>query len=319
VHVGDKAPNAICTVIRLSVAGSPVVYKAPKISSPSEILVDSTRRGVPSVGLQHGFIYRHWLNYRHEPDEIEAVGADRGCPLPDKTLVFDRYAADYLTDQGHFPEARLAVTGNPRLDDLVTGVSSIGADERARLRTRLGARPEQRLAVLAAKFTEIRDELPALAAAMAGLPDVHLAIKPHPAETPDVYAPVVASRANMAVAPADAGLASLMACCDGLVTMNSTVAIDGLALGVPALVIGLPNNLSPFVTAGVMLGAGGPEAIGPGLRALLYDREVRDGLARAATAFVARYGMQPTGRAAERASGEILALADRDRPRRTTS
>ena len=37
--------------------------------------------------------------------------------------------------------------------------------------------------------------------------------------------------------------------------MNSTVAIDGLVLGVPALVIGLPNNLSPFVDAGVMLGA----------------------------------------------------------------
>ena len=34
--------------------------------------------------------------------------------------------------------------------------------------------------------------------------------------------------------------------------MNSTVAIDGLVLGVPALVIGLPNNLSPFVEAGAM-------------------------------------------------------------------
>ena len=36
--------------------------------------------------------------------------------------------------------------------------------------------------------------------------------------------------------------------------MNSTVAIDGLLLGLPALVIGLPNNLQPFVDAGAMIG-----------------------------------------------------------------
>jgi capsule polysaccharide modification protein KpsS len=42
-----------------------------------------------------------------------------------------------------------------------------------------------------------------------------------------------------------AGSASLLAAADAVVTMNSTVAIDALVLGVPALVIGLPNNLSP--------------------------------------------------------------------------
>ena len=36
--------------------------------------------------------------------------------------------------------------------------------------------------------------------------------------------------------------------------MNSTVAIDAMVLGVPALVVGLPNNLSPFVEAGAMAG-----------------------------------------------------------------
>ncbi len=34
------------------------------------IVLESRRRGIPSVGLQHGFIYRHWLNYLHEPDEM---------------------------------------------------------------------------------------------------------------------------------------------------------------------------------------------------------------------------------------------------------
>ena len=34
------------------------------------LMLECRRRGIPSVGLQHGFIYRHWLNYLHEPDEM---------------------------------------------------------------------------------------------------------------------------------------------------------------------------------------------------------------------------------------------------------
>ena len=62
----------------------------------------------------------------------------------------------------------------------------------------------------------------------------------------------------MTVAGADADLAALLAVARGVVTVNSTVAIDAMVLGVPALVVDLPNNLSPFVEAGVMLGAETP-------------------------------------------------------------
>jgi hypothetical protein len=273
------------------------------------LVLEARRRDIPSVGLQHGFIYRHWLNYLHEPDEFAAAGADRGCPVPTRTLVYDRYAEHHLTTAGHYPPGSLAVTGNARLDDLSRGVAAVDADSRLDIRTRLGVRPQQTLAVLAAKFTEIRDHLPGLVAAVDGLPRVHLAIKPHPAETPSVYAALSAGRSNVSIAPADLDLARLVASADGLVTMNSTVAIDGLALGVPSLVIGLPNNLSPFVTAGVMLGAEEAGRIQSGLEALLYDSDVRQGLARAAAGFLDRYDMRPKGDAAARASEEILALA----------
>ena len=48
------------------------------------IVLECRRRGIPSVGLQHGFIYRHWLNYLHEPDEMQAdrEPTDR-LPRPD--------------------------------------------------------------------------------------------------------------------------------------------------------------------------------------------------------------------------------------------
>ena len=52
-----------------------------------------------------------------------------------------------------------------------------------------------------------------------------------------------------------------------------------LAALMTALVVGLPSNLSPFVDAGVMLGAADAGAIAGQIDALLYDREVRDRLA----------------------------------------
>ena len=98
--------------------------------------------------------------------------------------------------------------------------------------------------------------------------------------------------------------------------MNSTVAIDALALGLPSLVIGLPNNLTPFVEAGTMAGARNSEEIRASLERLLYDQEFRRQLARATERFVAEF--RPTaprvadegGGAAARAAAAVLALAE---------
>jgi hypothetical protein len=85
------------------------------------LMLECRRRGIPSAGLQHGFIYRHWLNYLHEPDEMAADpghGQDTGFPRPTLTLLFDSYAAAHLEREGRFPADSLAVTGSPRLDAL---------------------------------------------------------------------------------------------------------------------------------------------------------------------------------------------------------
>jgi hypothetical protein len=276
------------------------------------IVLEARRRGVPSVGAQHGFIYRHWLNYRHEPDEI-APGAegDRGFPYPTKTLVFDRYAAGDLERRGHLPASSIEVTGSPTRDALAARVRTMTPEDRADLRRTIGVPPDGALAVLAAKFSEIRDELPSIVAAVAARPSLRLVVKTHPAETPEGYRALAAGVGNVSVAGPDADLARLVGAADAIVTMNSTVAIDGLVLGVPALVVGLPNNLSPFVDAGAMRGAGRDE-VGEALDALLYDRQARAGELASAARFVADFAIQADGRAAARAADAILALAAGD-------
>jgi hypothetical protein len=269
------------------------------------LVLEARRRQIPSVGLQHGFIYRHWLNYRHEADEMAAT-ATPPCPIPDRTLVFDDSARAHLTDAGHFPASSVVVTGSPRLDDLAARVAAASA-RRDAVRSSLMTGGD-RLCVLAAKHTEVRAVLPDLIRAVRGIHGARLLIKPHPAETPDVYRPACAGEPQVSIAPEDADLATLLAAADAIVTMNSTVAIDGLVLGVPAFVIGLPNNLSPFVEAGVMFGAVNAAETAAGLRALLYDAGVRPALVDRGRRFADRFGMRADGRAADRTAAEILAL-----------
>jgi hypothetical protein len=114
---------------------------------------------------------------------------------------------------------------------------------------------------------------------------------------------------NVTVAPADIDLGRLTSVADALVTANSTAAIEAMPLGVPALVVALPNNLSPFVEAGAMAGAATLADIGPMLRALLYDREMRQRLSAARDAFLARYRIAAGGGAAGRAAEAIISLS----------
>jgi hypothetical protein len=278
------------------------------------LMLEARRRGIPTAGIQHGFIYRHWLNYLHEPDEMSpspANAADRGFPRPDTTLLFDEHAAQHLTRAGGFAPGSVEVTGSPRLDALVQAAARLTPADLARARGAAGAAPAQHVVLLASKYSQVGPALLPLASAIASMPDVQLVIKCHPAETPAPYELDTAGLANVRVATPDTDLAALTALARLVVTVNSTVAIDAMVLGVPALVVLQPNNLSPFVDAGAMAGAASVDEIPAALERLLYDEEHRQRLARASRDFMARYAIGSDGEAARRAARAILALRER--------
>ena len=278
------------------------------------LVLEARRRGIPSVGLQHGFIYRHWLNYRHEPDEMIASlhnPEDRGFPRPDLTLLYDDYAAGQLTAAGQFPPQHLRVTGSPALDRLAAGLARLGADDRAEVRRALGVPPDDRIALLISKHVQVRRELPALVAAAQGAHGVRLVIQPHPAEAADPYQAATQGSTAVQIAPAAIDLVRLLSVADAIVTVNSTVAVDAMILGIPSLVVGLPNNLSPLVDAGALAGVTLETDLAPALVRILTDANWRDALLARARHFAATHGMRADGRSAERAAAEIVGLTGR--------
>lgn len=297
------------------------------------IMLEARRRGIPSIGLQHGFIYRHWLNYLHGPDEMRpspANPSDVGFPRPDLTLLYDGYAARHLRTAGHFPEHALRVTGSPGLDSLVSAVARVTDDDRVRIREVLGASPNEALAIVVSKYSQIRDALPSLVHAAAQLANpgpgpggavaaggatsvsVRLVIKPHPAETaqPYVTGPHMSDPAGAAcvtIAPPALDLAALLSVASLVITVNSTVALDAMTLGLPSLIVLLPNNLSPFVDAGVMAGAQDPQDL-PGLLLALAqtDAPLRRELAARAGAFLQSNQIESKGEASTSAVDAML-------------
>ncbi len=275
------------------------------------LMLEARRRGIATIALQHGFIYRHWLNYLHEADEMrpsEANPDDRGFPRPDCTLLFDAFTREHLEREGRFPHDSLHVTGSPRLDAIVAAARASDDGARAALRTALGAEGTTPIAVVVAKFAQLGAAFHALVDAARSMPDARVVVKPHPAEGAEPYIAASHGAPNVVIAPAGVELGALLSVASVLVTANSTAAIEAMPLGVPALVVALPNNLSPFVDAGVMAGAGTPAAVLPALKALLYDREMRQRLAEAQRVFAARYGLEADGGAADRAADAIVAL-----------
>jgi hypothetical protein len=273
------------------------------------IVLEARRRGIPTVGIQHGFIYRHWLNYLHEPDEmapLDATSSDRGFPAPDRTLVFDELAADHLRRAGRFPATGVVVTGSPRLDVLAGEIARVDLDA---VRHTLGIASGEQVVLVAAKFTQLGHWFRPLVAAATSLPGVRVLVKCHPAETAEPYERAAAGLARVTVVPPTASLATLLAVARLVATVNSTVAVDALVLEIPSLVVALPNNLSPFVEAGVMTGVAQPEALPGAIDALLYDEAYRSGLAARRQEFLARHRLGSDGGAAARAASVIAELA----------
>src|SRR5438093_10104961 len=149
--------------------------------------------------------------------------ADRGFPAPAATLVFDEQTARHLSAAGRYPRETLIVTGSARLDELIAAVRRVDRAAIDRVRRDSGASDGQAVILFAGKEREARGSLPALIDAVRTMDDVQLAIKPHPAETPEAYDALVARAAHVRVLPAGTPLPPVLAAARGVVTVNSTV------------------------------------------------------------------------------------------------
>ncbi|MGF1425036.1 hypothetical protein [Kitasatospora sp. LaBMicrA B282] len=185
------------------------------------------RQGRVTVNVQHGAWAADTLSSPALHSRHLVVMGERDRALAEKIA--------------HHPASQVHVLGQPRFDNL-TGESS--AAQRRYLEELLGAGEEcgsTRLLLwacqpfsperLAAQADLIR------AGVLASHEAWSLAIAPHPAQSPDCFAPIRAHLApvRVAVVAPEVGARGSLAGADALVTVASTCGLEAVLLGVPVL------------------------------------------------------------------------------------
>jgi len=182
-------------------------------------------RGIPSICL--------W--------DLFALGPERWCDEPgygSRVCVLSPPVRDTLIARGR-PADEIVVTGNPAFDRLADHTLTMAG---TRLRSARGW--ARRRVLLWASGAEPTDaSMPrrieaALFALVARRDDWQLVVRLHPSE--HVHFGVLPAR--IALSPRDEDLATLLAACDAVVTISSTVGLEGLLLGKALVQV----EMSPF-------------------------------------------------------------------------
>ncbi len=261
---------------------------------------------IPSFAIQHGIMYPRYYSHEHAPDEVNCPD---GLPIPAKTAVFGGLARDLLVSRSHYPPERIVITGSPKFDGLVRTARRY---DRESIRRRLGIDRERPLLVAASRFSAIGPVFGELVRAVETFPELLLLVKPHQAESPELYRTVVAQEegSRTRVVSASENLLELLVASDGLITVDSFASSEALVLGRPVLVVNLPSNLGPLVDRGVALGVYRGESIEARLRNLLFESEMVSELERRRKEYLQEFAFGADGGATKRIIQALRETAD---------
>ncbi len=266
---------------------------------------------VRSLGVQHGILYPNYFSYERTDADVAL-----GTPIADSTAMYGDDGVRLLENTFHYPKGRVVSTGSPRYDTLAAEIKTANREAR---RKDLGVGADEKLVVLASRYTGIRDTHKASGPAFAGLltalgriRGARLIVKPHPAEPADAYnKDIAASTLNERVRViADRSLTDILPAADLLLTVESLSATEALVAGVPVVVLRHPSNLRDVVTSGAALGVMDGDDPRPAIESLLSSDGVRATWQVSRDAFLKDVARGVDGNALDRLIALVLKMAD---------
>lgn len=224
------------------------------------------RLGIPTVGVQHGTLSPEHLVY------CIPAGQVAGSPLPDYFAAYGPFAAEVVSEHGHYPRQRVWIAGGARFDHLVGKLP-----DRAAARGELNL-PDDRFLVLLAtqQYDWSRKPAEALFQAVRDDPSVLVLVKTHPNERkPERYLALAEQCGAHNVRCFRDRFDELLAACDVLVSRSSTTLLEAILAGRPTICTNFSDEPQryPYVSEGGSLGADSPESVRAALARL------RDGAA----------------------------------------
>ena len=272
------------------------------------LVIASKICSVPSIGMQHGLIAPYGsVAYNYHWNDLHKHKGNLNCPLADQTAVFGSYFKEVLTRYGGYDSERITITGQPRMDIVFKNKKGY---EKEKLCDRFGIEKGKNIVCYASEPVkkEVERAFCAVVKGLKGVKDAVLLVKVHPAEEEAVYRALLKRLGYPAIVSKDMDLYEALTCCDLLISIQSTVILEALALGKPAIQLNLAEEHDVF-------GEGAKEMITwvkderkliPAIRkALLQDPDFRK-VEKRKERFISKYYHRVDGKVTER----LIALVD---------
>lgn len=278
------------------------------------LILQASRRGIPTVGLMHGMIFDNHYDYMHRRVTTSAAADPFGFIVPEITCVWGPAWQENLVSFGHYPSEAVAVTGNWRYDRLAATLGRMNAEA---IRRSLGLAPEAKVILVVSSSQKVLEYVEKCLSVVAGIPNGVPFVKLHPADDPAPVRGLLHRRGYPERTLFTGPLVDALAVADLVISQPSTVVGEAVILGKPVVLADFQATPGPgtaYAAAGVCLVADDEEALRGAVEKVLLDEGVRASLAVARQEFVQRYFFKIDGGAAARVAEALEALLGRRGP-----
>ncbi len=189
------------------------------------------RQGIPSLVVQHGMF---------GSDEVNKDWIGGFVPLTaNKIAVWGPRDKRDIVKRG-VSGSRVLVTGAPRMDPMHKMCF-----DREKFRKRIGLKPDEKMILLAPPPSKFKywTMLETTLEAMKRFPGYRLVVKVHPCVEKEDYLEISGKQSKGIIVLKDVGLHKLIDISSAVITYDSSLAVEALALGKPVILI---KNIDPW-------------------------------------------------------------------------
>ncbi|MBW2989890.1 CDP-glycerol glycerophosphotransferase family protein [Candidatus Woesearchaeota archaeon] len=258
------------------------------------------KEGIRTVAIQHGNL-EGTIRCVHEKDEISEDALPDKCPIPDKTVVWGDFHKDFLL-KNHYPSDKVEVLGCQRYDVLADAGRMYSKKESCK---KLGIDPDRRIIALFTNSNfdeENKALLKATFDAVKKIPNVQLAVKPHPKENYRIHYQMKENTRSDAIIIRDIDSFELLHIADIVMIYWSTVGLEAMILDKPVIVINLmgqPDKV-PYAKQGAAIGVYKEEDLAGSIKSILSDEEIQKKLKKNRDKLAYEYCYKKDGLASRR-------------------
>jgi hypothetical protein len=270
------------------------------------VIIEASKAGLPTVGLQHGMIFDNHYDYMHK-NIVTGPHTALGFAVPRLTCVWGSFWKDVLTRAGHYPPEAVVVTGNWRYDKILVWAEKA---DMADMRRRFGLPPEKEIVTVLSAHLDTMEFVEETLAVLSRFPALTLLIKLHPADNPGPVRAIVERAGYPRTTLTDGTLVEAILVADLVISQISTVVSEAALLGKPVILVNFQKlaGWDAYVKEGICEYATTREELTCALSGVLKDETVLERMRAARHRFIDRFYNGADGRGAENVAKALSSI-----------